>query len=283
MRQQALVRLIGFFFLAALAFAATGALMGLASGLLGWVPRTMYGITLSLLLFVVTWLALRLDGESFAAVGLILEFQRVAEFAVGFLATATLFAAGGLVRATAVGASWQFWGANGFRAAVIGLPVTLILALGEELFFRGYGFRQLIVACGVRSAVLLSALAFGLYHLAMAGFRPWGMGAVFVFSLSALGGLLFGAAMIRTRGLALPLGLHFGGNWVQANVLALGIGGGAQPTALFTAALTEPQMRALAAPDILPHVPYLLAIATAGLLVGRWPQLGGVGRPATRS
>jgi hypothetical protein len=147
-----------------------------------------------------------------------------------------------------------------------------MLALGEELVFRGYGFRQLVVASGARPAMVLSALAFGLYHLAMAGFRPWGMGAVLLFALPALGGLLFGAAVIRTGGLALPLGLHFGGNWVQASVLGLGAaGGGTQPAALFTAALTQPQVEALTVPDFLPHLPYLLAVVMAGLVVARLP------------
>jgi membrane protease YdiL (CAAX protease family) len=28
-----------------------------------------------------------------------------------------------------------------------------------------------------------------------------------------LGGLIFGSALLRSGGLALPLGLHWGGNW----------------------------------------------------------------------
>jgi hypothetical protein len=270
------MKMIGFLILAAAALVVAGLLVALVSGLPGSMPRGtvatwLYGTCFSLLLLAATWLALRLDGESLSALGLTITSQRVGEFGFGFLTTAILFAASALVRATAVGASWQFWGAGGLRAAVIGLPIALMLALGEELVFRGYGFRQLVAACGARPAIVLSALAFGLYHLAMAGFRPWGMGAVLFFALPALGGLLFGAAVIRTGGLALPLGLHFGGNWVQASVLGLGAaGGGAQPAAVFTAALTPPQAEALTAPDFLPHLPYLLAVAIAGLVVARW-------------
>jgi membrane protease YdiL (CAAX protease family) len=279
MRGRALQKAIGFGVLVIVAFVATGPLMGLALGLVGGVAAGSigfwaYGTTLALLVLVVTWLALRWDAESFAALGLTLDSRRLAELGSGFLATALLFAVCALVRAAAVGASWQFWGAAGVRAAVVGLPITLMLALGEELVFRGYGFRQLVVACGARAAVVLSALAFGLYHLAMAGFRPWGMGAVFVFTLSALGGLLFGAAMIRTRGMALPLGLHLGGNWIQASVLGMGVAAGAQPPALFTAALEQTQVQALTAPDLLPHLPYLLALGTAGLVVAWWPNRG---------
>ena len=63
------------------------------------------------------------------------------------------------------------------RAALIGLPVAFLLMAGEELVFRGYGFRQLIAACGARTALAASALAFGVYHLAQTGFGMWGIGA----------------------------------------------------------------------------------------------------------
>ena len=42
------------------------------------------------------------------------------------------------------------------------------------------------------------------------------MGWVFRLGMPTLGGLVFGVAMIRSGGLALPIGLHLGGNWVQA-------------------------------------------------------------------
>jgi membrane protease YdiL (CAAX protease family) len=274
--RPALMRVGGFLFLVGLALTAAGPLTGLVGGLVGGMPSgaagmRSYGATLSLLLLLATWLALRVDGEPFATLGLPPGARRFGELGLGFVVTAVLFAAVALVRSIGVGASWHFWGTGGLRAAVLGLPVALVLALGEELVFRGYGFRQLISACGARPATVLSALAFGLYHLAMAGFRPWGMGAIFVFALPTLGGLLFGVAAIRTGGLALPLGLHLGGNWVQASVLGLGASG-VHPDALFTAALTPLQTTTLTAPDLVPQLPYLLAVGAAALVVTRWPS-----------
>jgi membrane protease YdiL (CAAX protease family) len=124
--------------------------------------------------------------------------------------TSALFAAAALACALWIGAAWRFEGLAGVMAALSGLPVAFLLMAGEELIFRGYGFRQLISACGSRAALVLSAVAFGIYHLAQTGFGMWGIGAFWVVALPALGGLVFGLAMIRTGGLALPLGLHLG-------------------------------------------------------------------------
>jgi membrane protease YdiL (CAAX protease family) len=141
---------------------------------------------------------------------------------------------------------------------------------GEELVFRGYGFRHLIAAVGARTALVISALAFGVYHLAQTGFSMWGIGAFWVVALPALGGVVFGLAMIRTGGLALPLGLHLGGNWIQASVLRFAGPTEVAPSALFTASLTTNQARELWSPDLLPHVPYLLAMVVSVIIVARW-------------
>ena len=41
----------------------------------------------------------------------------------------------------------------------------------------------------------------------------------------AVGAVLFGLAYLRTRSLALPIGLHLGWNWSQGHLLGLGVSG----------------------------------------------------------
>src|SRR5205085_7038454 len=138
----------------------------------------------------------------------------------GFVAGSALFGLVALVRASVVGATWHVTGAAGLRAALVGLPLALLLLLPEELLFRGYGFRQLRAFAGDHVALGLSAVAFGAYHLIGSG--DYAMGAVWRFATPALGGIVFGIAAMRTRGLALPIGLHWGANWVEQCVLGLG-------------------------------------------------------------
>jgi membrane protease YdiL (CAAX protease family) len=257
------------------AWIAPGPLIGLANGVLGGAldgsaARWAYVLTNLVLLLAITWVALRQDGESLGALGLDLTSRRLREFAYGVAITAVLFAAAAIARAHWIDATWRYEGVRGIRAALVGLPLAFLLMAGEELVFRGYGFRALIAACGPRAALITSALAFGVYHLAETGVRMWGIGAFWVVALPALGGLVFGLAAIRTGGLALPLGLHLGGNWMQSSVLSLGTPAEGPSTALFTAPLTTVQAQAIWSPDLPAHVPYLVVMTIAVVLVACW-------------
>ena len=94
------------------------------------------------------------------------------------------------------------------------------------------------------------------------------MGAVFRFLMPTLGGLLFGWAALRSAGLALPLGLHLGGNWIQSSVTGFApttLAPDAPVQALWQIPITVHDVRVLTAPDLVPHLPFMLAIAVATL------------------
>ena len=105
------------------------------------------------------------------------------------------------------------------------------------------------------------------------------MGAVFRFGTSALGGLLFAWAALRSGGLALPIGLHVGGNWIQASVVnfhPVADSGIANPiVSVWHVAITTDDARRLSAPDLVPHLPFLSAVLVAAIvtaqLIRRWP------------
>ena len=262
------------FLLAAL---AAGPLVGIAVGTLGLsgVPGWAYAGLVSIWLLGLTWGAVRSEGGTLRTLGLVPTRRRVREFAVGFGLAAGAFAAVALVRAASVGAEWTVDPVAGARAAVLGLPLALVLLLPEELLFRGYAFQKAVARWGAPAALAASTLAFGAYHVVGSG--AWGMGALFLFVLPALGGLLFGVAALRTGGLALPTGLHLGGNWVNASVLGLGtVEGGA----LWAAPLDAAQVAALTAPDVVPHLPYVGALALLAVAVAGWPRTDAVGARA---
>jgi membrane protease YdiL (CAAX protease family) len=101
------------------------------------------------------------------------------------------------------------------------LPPILILALmnafGEELAYRAAPLSQLWEVVGKRQAIWMTALWFGLGHY-YGGISFGAMGAMF-FTLVAV---LFGKAMLETRGLAIPVFMHLLGDVVLYLILALG-------------------------------------------------------------
>ncbi|WP_157884300.1 CPBP family intramembrane glutamic endopeptidase [Paraglaciecola hydrolytica] len=94
----------------------------------------------------------------------------------------------------------DFWNAIGWATVVL-----IVLALMEEIVFRSYPFFRLAESVGIRTSIYLSSIVFAFYH----GLDPANLLGPGVW------GLYFGLAAIKTKGIALPLGLHFGLNLMQ--------------------------------------------------------------------
>lgn len=86
--------------------------------------------------------------------------------------------------------------------------LLLFGAVGEELLFRGYGFQLLLNAAGAKWVIPISAAIFGWAHHDNIAASPLGL------INTALWGLLLGYAFVRAGDLWLPIGLHFGWNWI---------------------------------------------------------------------
>jgi membrane protease YdiL (CAAX protease family) len=86
--------------------------------------------------------------------------------------------------------------------------VLLFGAVGEEMLFRGYGFQILVRALGPFATILPIGVLFGFAHSQNLHFT-W-----LALTNTALWGVLLGYAFIRAGDLWLPIGLHFGWNWV---------------------------------------------------------------------
>ena len=112
-------------------------------------------------------------------------------------------------------------------AAVV---VMAAVAITEELLFRGVLLQRLAAGIGNGPAQVGIGLLFVLTHLDNPGMdgatRLWAGVNIFLASM------LFGLAYLRTRGLALPIGLHFMANVMQGIVLGFGVSGNEEPSVL---------------------------------------------------
>ena len=105
--------------------------------------------------------------------------------------------------------------------SLIGSSVLLfIAALAEEAIFRGYPLQTLARAGLAWLGVLLTLVFFGAGHLDNPNVVP-----LVTFSNTALAGLSFAVAYLRTRSLWLPLGLHWAWNWALGWFFGLPISG----------------------------------------------------------
>lgn len=110
------------------------------------------------------------------------------------------------------------------------IALMLAVALAEELLFRGVLFQRLIDGLGVWPAQVLTALLFVLTHLNNPGME--GVTKVWAGCNIFLASMLFGLAFVRTRSLAMPIGLHFMANVTQGVILGFGVSGESEPSLL---------------------------------------------------
>lgn len=117
---------------------------------------------------------------------------------------------------------WQ-WNPNGFSTLLSTVLLFAAVALAEELLFRGFVFQRLLAGIGQLPAQLLMAGYFLLTHLNNPGMTGdvRALASINIFIAS----LVFGLAFIRTKSLAMPLGLHFMANLMQGGVLGFGVSG----------------------------------------------------------
>jgi len=187
---------------------------------------------------VVAWLLLRtVDGRPFRSLGLWFYPHWRRDCVVGLLwgsglltvVVVPLMASGYYqlqVDVSSVGqACW---------ALSLGVATLLLPAAAEEILFRGYPFQRLVEAWGGIGAVLFVSILFGVVHLR----NP----AVTVLSTTntVLIGALLSVLYLRTKGLWLPIGVHFSWNFVLACVYSLPVSGFLLEDRLFNVEVSGP-------------------------------------------
>ena len=114
------------------------------------------------------------------------------------------------------------------------LFLMVFVALGEEIIFRGFVLQEFLENLNREAAVVFSALVFALIHAGTSNFS-W-LPFINIF----LAGLLLGLAYIRFNGIWVPVGLHFGWNFVQGPILGFQVSGNEFPTWLVPEFSTKP-------------------------------------------
>ena len=167
------------------------------------------------------------------------------------------------------------WAPPGIAAIASSVGLFAAVAVAEELLFRGFVFQRLVAGIGTWSAQLVMAAYFLLTHAANPGMtgqrRIWASVNIFLASI------LFGLAYLRTRGLAMPIGMHWMANWAQGGVLGLGVSGEGQ-RGLWTPVIDRgPAWLTGGAFGLEASAPGLACVVAGLVLLHAWPRgLGAV-------
>jgi len=226
--------------------------------------QLVWGLGSTVALIALTIALARRGSPSLQQVGLIPTHGSVRRFLVGALIGVASYAAV-VVAVSLLVTPIQFSPAAmpGVGAMSLVVSTTLVLALMEELGFRGYTLRALLPALGVWRTQAIVAVAFGLSHIAFG----WELQQVLFGVLPSA--LLFGAAAHISGGLAMPTGLH-----AAVNLARIATGETDTP-GLWTIAIDESAKGRLASQA--PFVGLIVTLfATAALWLWYWRRHGSV-------
>ena len=112
-----------------------------------------------------------------------------------------------------------------------------LVAVCEEVIFRGVIFRMIDEQFNTVVAFAVSALIFGAVHLTNNGATWW---AGLAIAIEA--GILLSAAYKYSGTLWMPIGIHWSWNYVQGNILGFAVSGGNAGESLFIPEISGPDI-----------------------------------------
>lgn len=171
----------------------------------------------------ISWLLLYvIEKKSILALGLLPVDERLKQFLIGFLITGILCLLVQYLESYLKSSSWvlneNITGGTILRSFWWDLKSVLT----EELIFRGAILYILIQKIGPQKSILISAIAFGIYHWFSYGVIGNLIAMVLVFIGTGLMGYAWAWAFSKTKSIMLPLGLHLGWNFIHNTIFSKG-------------------------------------------------------------
>lgn len=158
--------------------------------------------------FLVLWFFMKfVDKEKFISLGFQIK-NRLKDINIGFCFGFIIMSTGLLILIALD--QVEFIEVNfSLKELILSIFVYILVAVAEEVLFRGYILRNLMFSYNNYIALIMSSLLFAVAHLANPNMN-W-----FSFLDLFFAGILLGASYIYTKNLWFPIALHFSWNFFQ--------------------------------------------------------------------
>lgn len=180
----------------------------------------MIGILIALF---VSWVFLHFfEKKNLLALGFLPIAKRLKEFLIGFIITAILCTGVQYLEITLKSSDWVFNENSTIKNVIQFFWWDFKSVLTEELIFRGALLYLLISKLNAEKGVLISAIAFGIYHWFSFGIFGQIIPMIVVFIGTGLMGYAWAMAFSKTQSIAMPVGLHLGWNFTFNTIFSKG-------------------------------------------------------------
>ena len=171
----------------------------------------------------ISWLLLYLiEKKNIITLGLLPIGKRIKQFLIGFLITGILCVLVQYLESYLKSSTWILNKNITSGIVIKSFWWDFKSVLTEELIFRGALLYILIQKIGSKKSILISAIAFGIYHWFSYGVLGNVMAMILVFIGTGLMGYAWAWAFSKTKSIMLPFGLHLGWNFIYNTIFSKG-------------------------------------------------------------
>ena len=175
--------------------------------------------TAVILLLLATWVMYKTDNKSLNAIGLNFKLKNISFLLFGVFIGAVTFFAAKYARALYTGESFEISNSFEYPAILSAFYFILPQVTTEEFLFRGYLFKKTIEISSVVMANIIFSILFMLIHVLDENIMSNIGMIVFMTITIPVGHLLFATALLKSRTLFFPIGIHLGNNWATRHLI----------------------------------------------------------------
>lgn len=184
------------------------------------VVKQYFPFASTICLLIATWILLKSDKKSLNDIGLNFKIKNLAFLPLGILIGAGVFLFAKYLRAIYLGETFNVSDVVNYKNIAYAMYIILPTVAVEEFLFRGYLFKKTIEITSVVKANIIFSILFMLIHVFDSNVinRP-GMIVFLVISIP-VGHLFFATAMLKSKSLFFPIGIHLGNNWATRHLIS---------------------------------------------------------------
>lgn len=170
-------------------------------------------------LLLATWVLFLTDKKSLNSIGLNFKLKNLKFLPLGILIGASVFLLAKYFRALYTGEVFNVSEVINYKSIFYGLYIILPTVAVEEFLFRGYLFKKTIEISSVVKANIIFSILFMLIHVFDRNvINNPGMIVFLVISIP-VGHLFFATALLKSKSLFFPIGIHLGNNWATRHLI----------------------------------------------------------------
>lgn len=126
---------------------------------------------------------------------------------------------------------------HSYGKIISALAMFFVVAVAEEVLFRGLLFRMIDERFGTWLALVISAILFGFVHIMNANATLWSSIAIAIEA-----GIMLALAYKYSENLWMPIGIHWAWNFTQGNIFGFAVSGGQAGESLLVPIVTGPDI-----------------------------------------